>query len=58
MNNKSRFHIGTRIKYFIVGAAVLTLGLIIYFDNESSTYEVETFETLQGEFIVDVYLHT
>jgi len=54
MNNKSRFHSGARIKYFIVGAAILTLSLIIYFDDESTTYEVETFETLQGEFIVDV----
>jgi len=54
MNKKSRFQGAASIKYFIVGAAILALGLIIYFDNESTTYEVETFETLKGEFIVDV----
>ena len=54
MNKKSRFQGAARIKYFIVGAAILTLGLIIYFGDESSTYEVETFEALKGEFIVDV----
>ncbi|KPK92774.1 hypothetical protein AMJ80_06375 [bacterium SM23_31] len=54
MDNKSRFHSGARIKYFIVGAVVVTLGLIFYFGSESTTLEVETFEAQKGEFVVDV----
>ena len=45
---------GALIKFLIVGAAILTLGLIVYLGYESTAIEVETFEALKGEFIVDV----
>jgi len=46
--------VSNRAKFLIVGGAILTLGLIMYFGYESTAFEVETFEAIKGEFIVDV----
>ncbi|KPK96156.1 hypothetical protein AMJ80_01620 [bacterium SM23_31] len=45
---------GNRAKFLTVGMAILTLGLIVYLGYKSTAIEVETFEAIRGEFIVDV----